>query len=196
MVQIEFQSKLISKDGTWELRVPLVSAPRYDISVIEEKIEFGSSGFSNKSINADYNENIDVKILDEKELFNPVEIFIDLNTGFDLNSVKSAFHKVNIDKLSNGHHKISLPGPISSDRDFVLRWTAKDKDTQTSLFKETQGNQDHLLLTLNPPLTNKNKYSPNREIIFIQDISGSMGGEPLRQSKIGLEMAIKRLKPQ
>jgi len=195
VVQIEFQSKLISKDGTWELRVPLVSAPRYDISVIEEKIEFGSSGFSNKSINADYNENIDVKILDEKELFNPVEIFIDLNTGFDLNSVKSAFHKVNIDKLSNGHHKISLPGPISSDRDFVLRWTAKDKDTQTSLFKETQGNQDHLLLTLNPPLTNKNKYSPNREIIFIQDISGSMGGEPLRQSKIGLEMAIKRLKP-
>ena len=196
VVQIEFQSKLISKDGTWELRVPLVSAPRYDISVIEEKIEFGSSGFSNKSINADYNENIDVKILDEKELFNPVEIFIDLNTGFDLNSVKSAFHKVNIDKLSNGHHKISLPGPISSDRDFVLRWTAKDKDTQTSLFKETQGNQEHLLLTLNPPLTNKNKYSPNREIIFIQDISGSMGGEPLRQSKIGLEMAIKRLKPR
>ena len=195
VVQIEFQSKLISKDGTWELRVPLVSAPRFDISVIEEKIEFGSSGFSNKSINADYNENIDVKILNEKELFNPVEILIDLNTGFDLNSVKSAFHKVNIDKLSNGHHKISLPGPISSDRDFVLRWTAKDKDTQTSLFKETQGNQDHLLLTLNPPLTNKNKYSPNREIIFIQDISGSMGGEPLRQSKIGLEMAIKRLKP-
>ena len=195
VVQIEFQSKLISKDGTWELRVPLVSAPRYDISVIEEKTEFGSSGFSNKSINVDYNENIDVKILNEKELFNPVEILIDLNTGFDLNSVKSAFHKVNIDKLSNGHHKISLPGPISSDRDFVLRWTAKDKDTQTSLFKETQGNQDHLLLTLNPPLTNKNKYSPNREIIFIQDISGSMGGEPLRQSKIGLEMAIKRLKP-
>lgn len=195
VVQIEFQSKLISKDGTWELRVPLVSAPRFDIDVIEEKIEFGSSGFSNKSINADYNENIDVKILNEKELFNPVEIFIDLNTGFDLNSVKSAFHKVNIDKLSNGHHKISLTGPISSDRDFVLRWTAEDKDTQTSLFKETQGNQDHLLLTLNPPLTNKNKYSPNREIIFIQDISGSMGGEPFRQSKIGLEMAIKRLKP-
>ena len=195
VVQIEFQSKLISKDGTWELRVPLVSAPRYDISVIEEKTEFGSSGFSNKSINVDYNENIDVKILNEKELFNPVEILIDLNTGFDLNSVKSAFHKVNIDKLSNGHHKISLTGPISSDRDFVLRWTAEDKDTQTSLFKETQGNQDHLLLTLNPPLTNKNKYSPNREIIFIQDISGSMGGEPFRQSKIGLEMAIKRLKP-
>jgi len=175
--------------------VPLVSAPRFDIDVIEEKIEFGSSGFSNKQINADYNENIDVKILEEKELFNPVEITIDLNTGFDLNSVKSAFHKVNIDKLSNGHHKISLPGPISSDRDFVLRWTAKDKDTQTSLFKETQGNQDHLLLTLNPPLTNKNKYFSNREIIFIQDISGSMAGEPFRQSKIGLVMAIQRLKP-
>ena len=194
VVQIEFQSKLLPKDGSWELRVPLVSAPRFDLDAIEEKIEFGSAGFSNKPINLDYNENIDVKVLDEVELFNPVEISIDLNTGFELNSLKSAFHKVDIQKLSNGHHQVSLPSPISSDRDFVLRWTAKDKDTQTSLFKETQAGQDHLLLTLNPPLTNKNKYTPDREIIFIQDISGSMSGEPMRQSKIGLEMAIKRLK--
>ena len=196
VVQIEFQSKLLPKDGSWELRLPLVSAPRFDIDAIEEKIEFGNSGFSDQSMNTNYNENIDIKVLEETELFNPVEISIDLNTGFELNSLKSSFHKVDIDKLSNGHHKISLLEPISSDRDFVLRWTAVDKDTQTSLFKETQAGQDHLLLTLNPPLTNKNKHSPDREIIFIQDISGSMGGQPIRQSKIGLEMAIKRLKPQ
>ena len=196
VVQIEFQSKLLPKDGSWELRVPLVSAPRFDIDAIEEKIEFGNSGFSDQSMNTDYNENIDVKVLQEKELFNPVEISIDLNTGFELSSLKSSFHKVDTDKLSNGHHRINLLGPISSDRDFVLRWTAVDKDTQTSLFKETQVGQDHMLLTLNPPLTNKNKHSPDREIIFIQDISGSMGGQPIRQSKIGLEMAIKRLKPQ
>jgi len=195
VVQIEFQSKLLPKDGSWELRVPLVSAPRFDLPTIEENIEFGNAGFSNVKINSDYNENIDVKVLEEEELFNPVEISIDLNTGFELNSLKSAFHKVDIEKLTNGHHRINLPGPISSDRDFVLRWTAKDKDTQTSLFKETKGEYDHLLLTLNPPLTNKNNHSPKREIIFIQDISGSMSGEPIMQSKIGLEMAIKRLKP-
>ena len=195
VVQIEFQSKLLPKDDSWELRVPLVSAPRFDLPTIEENIKFGNAGFSAAKINSDYNENIDVKVPEEAELFNPVEISIDLNTGFELNSLKSAFHKVDIQKLSNGHHRINLPGPISSDRDFVLRWTAKDKDTQTSLFKETKGEYDHLLLTLNPPLTNKNNHSPKREIIFIQDISGSMSGEPIKQSKIGLEMAIKRLKP-
>ncbi|MDB2560089.1 marine proteobacterial sortase target protein [Amylibacter sp.] len=195
VVQIEFQSKLLPKDGSWELRVPLVSAPRFDMPAIEENIKFGNAGFSNTNINAEYNENIDIKVIKEEELFNPVEISIDLNTGFELNSLKSAFHKVEIQKITNGHHKINLPGPISSDRDFVLRWTAKDKDTQTSLFEETKGEYDHLLLTLNPPLTNKNNHSPNREIIFIQDISGSMSGEPIKQSKIGLEMAIKRLKP-
>ena len=194
VVQIEFQSKLLPKDGSWELRVPLVSAPRFDLPTIEENIKFGNAGFSNAKINSDYIENIDVKVLEEEELFNPVEISIDLNTGFELNSLKSAFHKVDIEKLTNGHHRINLPGPISSDRDFVLRWTAKDKDTQTSLFKETKGEYDHLLLTLNPPLTNKNNHSPKREIIFIQDISGSMSGEPIQQSKIGLEMAIRRLK--
>jgi Ca-activated chloride channel family protein len=108
VVQIEFQSKLLPKDGSWELRVPLVSAPRFDIDAIEEKIEFGNSGFSDQSMNTDYNENIDVKVLEETELFNPVEISIDLNTGFELNSLKSSFHKVDIDKLSNGHHKNKL----------------------------------------------------------------------------------------
>ena len=195
VVQIEFQSKLLPKDGLWELRVPLVSAPRFDLPAIEESIKFGNAGFSNKPINTGYNENIDVKILNEKEIFNPVEISIDLNTGFELSSLKSAFHEVDIDKKSNSYHRISLPGPISSDRDFVLRWEAKDKDTQTSLFKEEKGGYDHLLLTLNPPLSNKNGYTPEREIIFIQDTSGSMSGESLRQSKRGLEMAIKRLKP-
>jgi Ca-activated chloride channel family protein len=195
VVQIEFQSKLLPKDGSWELRVPLVSAPRFDMPAIEENIKFGNAGFSNTNINADYNENIDIKVIKEEELFNPVEISIDLNTGFELNSLKSAFHKVDIEKITNGHHKINLPGPISSDRDFVLRWTAKDKDTQTSLFMETRAGEDHLLLTLNPPLTNKNKFSPKREIVFIQDISGSMSGEPMKQSKVGLEMAIRRLKP-
>jgi len=195
VVQIEFQSKLLPKDGSWALRVPLISAPRFDLDAIEEKIEFGNSGYLNRSINSDYNENIDIKVLDKNEIFNPVDITIDLNTGFELSGLKSVFHDVKINKLSNGHHNISLPGPVTSDRDFVLRWTAKDTDTQTSLFKETHGGYDHLLLTLNPPLTNKNKYNPKREIIFIQDISGSMSGEPLRQSKLGLEMAIRRLKP-
>ena len=103
VVQIEFQSKLLPKDGLWELRVPLVSAPRFDLDAIEEKIEFGNSGFSNKPINTGFNENIDVKILDKKEIFNPVEISIDLNTGFELSSLKSAFHEVDIDKKSDSH---------------------------------------------------------------------------------------------
>ena len=71
-VQIEFQSKLLPKDGSWELRVPLVSAPRFDMPAIEENIKFGNAGFSNTNINADYNENIDIKVIKEEELFNPV----------------------------------------------------------------------------------------------------------------------------
>ena len=58
----------------------------------------------------------------------------------------------------------------------MLRWEAKDKDTQTSLFKEKQGGYDHLLLTLNPPLTNKNN-TLLKERLSLFKTSGSMGGE-------------------
>ena len=137
----------------------------------------------------------DIKIPLHDELINPVDISIDLKPGFTLGSLESQFHPVNIQEVSQGHYKIGLNGPVSSDRDFVLRWTANNKDVETSLFKETAQGLDHLLLTITPPFEVNTTQTPPREIIFVQDISGSMSGEPLRQSKLGLEMALQRLKP-
>ena len=194
-VQIEFQTKLSPKNGFWEMRVPLVSAPRYTSQPILQQVKFGASGFSENDNNTIFNEARDVKLTDAPEIVNPVEISIDLKPGFAMGSLESQFHEVIIEEISSSHHKVRLNGPAPSDRDFVLRWTGENKDVETSLFKEKQGGLDHFLLTLMPPFKITNTKTPEREIIFVQDISGSMSGEPLRQSKIGLEMAIKRLKP-
>ena len=193
-VQIEFQTKLSPKNGFWEMRVPLVSAPRYTSQPILQQVQFGTSGFSENDIKTIFNKARDVKFTDPPEIVNPVEISIDLKSGFTMGSLESLFHEVIIEEVSSGHHKIRLNGPVPSDRDFVLRWTPENKDVETSLFKEKQDGLDHFLLTLMPPFKITNTKIPEREIIFVQDISGSMSGEPLRQSKLSLEMAIKRLK--
>ena len=194
-VQIEFQTKLSPRNGFWEMRVPLISAPRYSAQPILQLVKFGTGGFSENGLNTNFNEDTDVNLTSIPEIVNPVEIFIDLKPGFEMGSLESQFHEVAIQEISKGHYKIQLNGPVSSDRDFVLRWTADNKDVETSLFKENQNGSDHFLLTLTPPFEITDTQPLEREIIFIQDISGSMGGEPLEQSKLGLEMAIKRLSP-
>ena len=199
-VQIEFQTKLAPDNGVWEIRVPLVSAPRYEpksllLKSFFKRTKFSKFGSANPVINAAFNENSDVIIPDPTELINPVEISINLKPGFEMGALDSPYHEVSLQNISADHKKIQTQGPISSDRDFVLTWRAKDKDVTASLFTEKQYDLHHFLLTLNPPLEIKNQKPTKREIIFVLDISGSMSGEPLRQAKAGLAMAIKRLKP-
>ena len=193
-VQIEFQTKLSPHNGVWELRVPLVSAPKYSLKTFLQKVNISNFGFSEKAINAEFNDNSDVTLSDPSEIINPVEISINLKPGFEIGELESPYHDVDFQNIADGHKSIQTKGPISSDRDFVLTWRAKDSDVTASLFTEKQHNRDHYLLTLNPPLEIKNQKPTKREIIFVVDISGSMSGEPLRQAKAGLVMAIKRLK--
>ncbi len=195
-VQIEFQTKLSPRNGFWEMRVPLVSAPRYPSQPILQQVEFNASGFAENDLNSSFNEAKDVKFSDDTEIVNPVEITINLKPGFAIGSIESQFHEVDIQEISKDHHKIELTGPVASDRDFVLKWTSKNKGVETSLFQEQKNGSEHYLLTLTPPFEISNTQTPEREIIFVQDISGSMSGEPLRQSKLGLEMAIQRLTPK
>ena len=194
-VQIEFQTKLSPDNGVWEMRVPLVSAPRYNPKSSFKQLFLSNFKIPKSLINAAYNEDTDVVLPDPAELINPVDISIDLKPGFEMEVLDSPYHEVSFQNITNSHKKIQTKGPISSDRDFVLTWKAKANKVTASLFTEKQYDRDHFLLTLNPPLEIKNQKPTKREIIFVLDISGSMSGEPLRQAKAGLAMAIKRLKP-
>ncbi|MDC3385879.1 VIT and VWA domain-containing protein, partial [Planktomarina sp.] len=181
-VQIEFQTKLSPDNGVWEMRVPLVSAPRYNPKSSFKQLFLSNFKIPKSFINAAYNEDTDVVLPDSKELINPVDISIDLKPGFEMEVLDSPYHEVSLQNITNSHKKIQTKGPVSSDRDFVLTWKAKENKVTASLFTEKQYDRDHFLLTLNPPLEIKNQKPTKREIIFVLDISGSMSGEPLRQA--------------
>ncbi len=56
-VQIEFQTKLSPKNGFWEMRVPLVSAPRYTSQPILQQVQFGTGqAFQRMVLNTNFNE--------------------------------------------------------------------------------------------------------------------------------------------
>jgi Ca-activated chloride channel homolog len=123
---------------------------------------------------------------------NPTTISIRLQAGFPLGEVKSHFHNVKIDSPDSATRVITLAdGAAPADRDFELTWTAAiERTPSVGLFHEQVAGSDYLLAFVTPPLLNDAEQKPlPREVVFVIDNSGSMGGTSIAQAKAGLLFA-------
>ncbi len=86
---------------------------------------------------------------------------------------------------------------MPADRDFELTWKpAAENAPSVGLFRERVGNDDYLLAFVTPPTIEQSEQKPRpREVIFVIDNSGSMGGTSIVQAKASLIYALGRLKP-
>ena len=129
---------------------------------------------------------------------NPTQITVRLQSGFPLGEVKSHHHAVKIEQPSDDMRVIRLAeGPVPADRDFELTWKpAAEKAPSVGLFRERVGNADYLLAFVTPPTVEQAEQKPlPREVIFVIDNSGSMGGTSMVQAKASLIYALGRLQP-
>ncbi len=86
---------------------------------------------------------------------------------------------------------------MPADRDFELTWKpAAEKAPSVGLFREHVGDADYLLAFVTPPAVEQAEQKPRpREVIFVIDNSGSMGGTSIVQAKASLTYALGRLQP-
>ena len=129
---------------------------------------------------------------------NPTAITVRLQAGFPLGEVKSHHHQVKIESPDDGTRVIRLAeGVVPADRDFELSWKpAAEKAPSVGLFREHVGDADYLLAFVTPPSVEQAEQKPlPREVIFVIDNSGSMGGTSIIQAKASLTYALGRLQP-
>lgn len=127
---------------------------------------------------------------------NPVSIDINLNAGFPIESVRSASHRVKTDKLSDTHYRIVLDGSAAaSNKDFLLRWDLKPSSEPMVriLRQDVQGESYGLLMVMPQQSENVGIDRSRRELIMVQDVSGSMQGESIRQARSALLQTISQL---
>jgi len=200
VTQIAFQQALAPKEGRWEIRMPLVAAPRYNPDPVIQQVEFDRDGWAVEDPVPD-RDRVEAPIADPRSedpdtIRNPVELSVDLAPGFEIATLESPFHAITATEPEPGRAQIALTGPVPANRDFVLRWTPAEGDVRASLFRERVAGADHLLITLSPPDLGAAPPVKPREVIFVQDVSGSMSGTSIRQAREGLEMALRRLRPE
>lgn len=203
LVQIEYHEPVHQSGNEYSLRVPLVVAPRYNPAPIVQSVDFRTDGSGWSATNSDPvpdRDRISPPVLDPSKSapINPTSITVHLNAGFALGEIKSHHHNVKIESPDNTTRVVTLAeGTAPADRDFELTWKpAAAKAPSVGLFREHVGDADYLLAFVTPTAAEQTTQKPlPREVVFVIDNSGSMGGTSIEQAKASLLYALGRLQP-
>src|SRR3954469_13887714 len=203
LVQIEYQEPVQQSGNEFSLRVPMVVGPRYNPAPLVQSVDLRADGGGWGATSTDPvpdRDRISPVVLDPaaNAPINPTSITVRLQAGFPLGEVKSHHHAIKVESPDSDRRIIKLAeGVVPADRDFELTWKpAAEKAPSVGLFREHVGDSDYLLAFVTPPSVEQNEKKPlPREVIFVIDNSGSMGGVSIIQAKASLIYALGRLQP-
>ncbi len=219
IVEITYIQKIKFDSGSFSLRFPMTINPRYipgGFSILSQTVEIDET---DKDIELNIGDGWAVdtdrisdasritpyivpiaKVNNEEEnaaeLINPVEINIALNAGLQLDGVSSSYHQIISDSDDEKNYTIKLAaGKVSMDSDFELVWTPKTGAIpEAAIFSQQVGEDNFAMVMVMPPQKISAQSSLPKEMIYIIDTSGSMGGTSIFQAKESLLYALKRLK--
>ncbi|MCB1510715.1 MAG: VWA domain-containing protein, partial [Hyphomicrobiaceae bacterium] len=124
-----------------------------------------------------------------------VAITVDLTSAIPMSGIGSATHRVTVTGEGDSRRIVLADGRTIDNRDFVLRYTLAGKAPQAGLLVHRDKRGGYFSLMIEPPAAPAADQIAAREIVFILDTSGSMGGLPIEASKTFMRHALKGLRP-
>lgn len=127
---------------------------------------------------------------------NPIEITATIDMAMPLNRIDSAYHSITLAR-NNHHYKVRLTQQnVAMDRDFFLVWQpVAGHSPVAALFTEQVEDEHYGLMMILPPAVEKSAAVLSREVIYVIDTSGSMGGDSMQQARRSLLLAMDLLTP-
>ncbi|MBU1026511.1 MAG: VWA domain-containing protein, partial [Candidatus Margulisbacteria bacterium] len=133
----------------------------------------------------------------DTERFSPkplekVAISANIKSKTPIKSVYSPSHKVDASvkryEASAGYEDKN----VKPDKNFVLYYSVSEKDVGLNLFSYKKDGEDGYFMMLLSPGDIAGK-TINKDIVFVLDTSGSMGGDKIKQAKEALEYCVTKL---
>lgn len=203
-ISIEYFTELPLSAGTQQYRFPMVVGPRY-VTTTPSSVEAlaHTTEFALQNEPHEGGQNIPTlptdlpaipTISSQDVRYNSLSLEVNLNLGVSLEALSSLYHEVHIQRTGGTDYSIRLAdGPVVPNRDFVLEFSPlQNSNPQTALLSEKKNGFQYGLFLIMPPKANKTKKLP-REVTFIVDRSGSMGGTSIVQAKAALIHALDEL---
>jgi Ca-activated chloride channel family protein len=202
VVEIGYQDAVAVEAGRYSLRFPMVVGPRYKPGGANTLVADRRSGEGTTEAAATAGapdaDRITPPVLQPGQgNINPVALTIQLDAGFPLDEVVSRYHAIASERLDERRTRITLTeGNVPADRDFLLEWRPTATDApRASLFAESKNGDVYLLAIVQPPTAAAAAARPPRDVVFVIDTSGSMGGTSIVQARRALALALDRLTP-
>ncbi len=193
-VAIEYQETLRYDAGSFRLRLPLVAAPRFEPAVADAGTPAAAQGGA-AAVPAAFTPGAPLVHPDDGPV-NRVRISVELDFAYPIERLFSPSHVVFAEELAAGRHSVQIQD--YADRDFVLEWRpAPGSEPRAALHAEPRADgegSDVLLLVMPPDGGEPQRLA--RDVVFVVDVSGSMGGASIRQARAALRLALARLEPE
>jgi len=197
-VEIEYQQTLSYDGGAFSLRFPMAVLPRY-IPGDPAPTDSSGTGWAFDTDQVPDASRITPPVAHPAHgPVNPVTLTVDLDPGFPVADIDSAYHDVTVREAEAGRYTVALADTVWADRDFALTWRPEPSAAPTAgVFSETvEGAEYHLVMLMPPGAAPAEDDSRPREVVFIIDTSGSMSGDSIVQARQALLYALGRLGPE
>jgi Ca-activated chloride channel family protein len=175
-------------DGTTELRLPLVVAPRYIPGTPVDRNPVGDG------VEWDTDQVPDASRITPPRLapgFDPkvaLRIEVELADDGDLSDLACSQHAI---KMAGGKIALTKQDELL-DRDFILRWKLSGEKVRTTLLTTKSG---AAMLSILPPKRD-GFLGLARDVVFVLDRSGSMGGMKMTSAARACSLLLSTLGPR
>lgn len=180
--RLRYTEMIEPTDGKYQFVFPTTVGPRYSTDLeasARESDQWVSNPYLHSGISAPYSFKIDVK----------------LSTGLPIQDIRSTSHDVNVNFTKSDECSVTLTNLQEGNRDFMLEYFLKGKQINTGILVHKDTAENFFTLMVQPPEIVKEEEIPNREYVFVIDVSGSMDGYPIRTAKELMNNLLSSLKP-
>jgi Ca-activated chloride channel family protein len=196
-VRLRYVQPLRWEDGRIRLVFPMVVGPRY-IPGTQPVSHTGTGwAFDTDAVSDASRITPPVRNPDSRP-GHDISLSVDLDSGFEFGAINSVSHAITIHRLPDGRRHVELAsGATIPNKDFVLEvQQAESTQPKTTLFlsPDPASGEAYFLLSAFPPTVQPAKRVP-MEMLYMIDVSGSMGGTSITQAREALLQALDRLCP-
>lgn len=121
---------------------------------------------------------------------------VHLQSPVALGEVSSALHDVLVTREGERDASIALrEGADVPNRDFVLRWKARDNKVTPGMLTHATNGDGYFTLVVQPPVAAPVAQIAPKQMIFVIDQTGSQSGAPIQKAKETMRYCIRHLNP-